>query len=810
MPKNGDYELANSDEKKAAKVEKTAKPFQVQAFPPCRILVNPLAWLLWLIDFLVWSVVCLLCCCGPCKMIFFCCRRCCVKDSFDDPEGEDVDEPSRRRTKAQWADGLSKHPFSDEEDAPTTVWDIVERSCSIYSDKNCFGTRTFLGKTDDPKFPKSIFGETEWTTYGEVYEDVQAVGAGFRALGMEPLQEGVNLEVATGAHTLLLFEDTCKDWLTTVFAAHSQSLVVATSYATLGIQAVCDALKECNVSVVVCNRKNVAEISKVAPPCLKTIVYTNHNVTEEEAQKPVQGTNIKTISFQELKALGESKPLPPTPPHPENLGVIMYTSGSTGKPKGVMITHRAITASVSGFQLSLPVAEGAETYIGYLPAAHIFEFCAEVSCFALGNEIGYSDTKTITSKGAVRQREDGTLNELPAWPDPPGGIQEFRPTYMVAVPVVWDTFKKTIEDGVGAQSSIIQWLFQVAYSACYYARKQGRSCPLLNLLVFKKVQKLVGGRLKFGISGGGPISADVQDFMAVVGGFPLIQGYALTESCCAGTVCDIRDVDSGVVGGPLTSVEIMLRSCDGPEDPKDREGEPYLSEDEEHLGMACLGRGEVLIRGPSMSSGYFKQPDKTREAWPNGLPSCLEEENYGGWFHTGDIGLWDTAGRLRIVDRLKNLVKLKGGEYIAVENMEKEYSTSPYVRSGVSGGLMCYGDGDLRRPVALVQANMVELKKWAAGAGLSGLDDEALCANPQAQTAVLESLNSCAKGKLGQNEKLVAIRLISGNGPSDGTPTANSPWSPENGGRTASNKLDRKAIQKMHEKLMEELKAAGA
>jgi long-chain acyl-CoA synthetase len=254
----------------------------------------------------------------------------------------------------------------------------------------------------------------------------------------------------------------------------------------------------------------------------------------------------------------------------------------------------------------------------------------------------------------------------------------------------------------------------------------------------------------------------------------------------------------------------MLRSCDGPEDPKDREGYPYLNEDEDHVGDACNGRGEVLIRGPSMSNGYFKQRDKTDEAWPNGLPSCSEEDNWGGWFHTGDIAVWDTEGRLRIVDRLKNLVKLKGGEYIAVENMEKEYSTSPYVRSGVSGGIMCYGDGDLRRPVALVQANMPELKKWAGSNGLAALDDEAFCAHPQAQEAVLGSLKNCAKGKLGNNEVLVAIRLISGNGPSEGTPNEHSPWSPENGGRTASNKLDRKAIQKMHSALMAELMVAGA
>merc|ERR1712139_696173 len=279
-----------------------------------------------------------------------------------------------------------------------------------------------------------------------------------------------------------------------------------------------------------------------------------------------------------------------------------------------------------------------------------------------------------------------------------------------------------------------------------------------NVVLFRKISGMVGGRLKFGVSGGGPISKDVQEFMSIVGQFPLFQGYALTETCCAGTAQKLWDPDPGNVGGPLPSVELKLLSCDGKEDPKDRDGYQYLSTDEDHLGEPCIGRGEVCIRGPSVSVGYFKQPDKTREVW-DGTPGG------DGWFHTGDIAYWDTTGRLHIVDRLKNLVKLKGGEYIAVENMEKEYSTSAYVRGGVDGGIMCYGDGDLRRPVALVQANMPELKKWASGAGLSGLSDEALCKSSEAQKAVLDSVTSAGKGKLGKNEGLVSIRLIPGTGP---------------------------------------------
>jgi len=122
---------------------------------------------------------------------------------------------------------------------------------------------------------------------------------------------------------------------------------------------------------------------------------------------------------------------------------------------------------------------------------------------------------------------------------------------------------------------------------------------------------------------------------------------------------------------------------------------------------------------------------------------------------------------------------------------------------------MCYGDGDLRRPFALVQVNMTELKKWAAGAGIAGTDEE-LCQNKEARKAVLDSLMAAAKGKLGKNEGLVAVGLSPGTGPAEGAPSETSPWSAENGCRTASGKLDRKGIQKAHPAMMEELKAAAA
>lgn len=796
------YKKVAKDE---AKAEKSAPPFQLHALPSLSqstVLVNPFAWLLWLLDFIIG---CCLCCLGPCLSLIFCIKsNCLAKYSYASPYSQtSEEEATRRRTQELWEDGLLTKPMQDEvKGGLSTVWELCEYAVEQYDEYNALGTRTYLYK--DKESGKAVFGETVWQTYGEVGQNVKAFGVGLRQLGMQPLPANVPLETTNAPHTLLIFENTSAQWLTALFGAHSQSLVVATSYATLGIQAVVDAINECNIATIVCNRKDVAEICKLAPGVLKNIIYTDLNIDPATAQVPLQSPNpsIKVISFGQVIVNGtyDLMKVKPTPPVATNLAVIMYTSGSTGKPKGVMITHANLMASMAALEDLMPVekrnGDTCETYLAYLPAAHIFEFCCEVSFFGSGAEIGYSDTKTFTSKGAIRQTPDGDLHYAAGWPYPPGGMQEFKPTVMVAVPMVWDGIKKGAEEIIGAKGTVIKFLLQAAFTGMCWARAQGRPTPLLKIF-FKATSGATGGRLKFAASGGGPISSEVQTAMSILGGFNLVQGYALTETTMAGSVMDPYDVDCSNCGGPVSSVEMMLRSVTGPEDPKDPQGEYYQADDEEHLGKPCQGRGEVCIRGPSVSMGYFKQPQKTAEAWVD------------GWFRTGDIAYWDMKGRLVIVDRLKNLIKLKGGEYIAVENMEKEYSTSPYVRSGANGGIMCYGDGDMRRPVAIVQVNMPELKKWAAGAGLSGLTDDQLCADKKAKDMVLKSLLSAAGSKLSKNEGLVAVGLISGIGPVE-TAAPNSPWGPENGTKTPSGKLERKGIQKAYPAIMEELKAAGA
>mmetsp|Transcript_148056 Transcript_148056/g.369082 ORF Transcript_148056/g.369082 Transcript_148056/m.369082 type:complete len:770 (-) Transcript_148056:371-2680(-) len=767
-----------------------AEPFKVSAVPPKNILLNPLAWILWILDFLVWLISLVL----PIKWLM----------SF-------VVQPSSVRVGEAWRLAeCKKELYTTLYPECKTVHDLTQRSFAVFKDCNACGTRTYLGEhtVEGSRFPLKKYGETKWLTYRELGRKVGHFGAGLLKLGLKPAPDGVDLQKVSGPHTILIFEETCASWVIACFGAFSQSIAVATSYATLGMSAVAEAINETEAKAVVCNIKDVkklADYCKGKCPSLSVIIYTTNNSTDLEVSQTVD-SSLKVLSMDEVidqgAAMGEPKFSPPTPDH---LAVIMYTSGSTGKPKGVMIKHSSMVASVASIGnkfRQLGLKEGQETYIAYLPAAHILELVAEISMLCLGAAVGFACPKTISSKGACRVKPDGTLNMKAGYPYPPGAIQEFRPTCMVAVPKIWDILKKGVEEVVGKGSALQQFLFQVAYTGRYFAVQQGRESPLFRGVVFKKLSDMLGGKLAVGITGGGPISADVHGFIRTAFCMPLMQGYALTETSCAGSVQMFEDVRFGVVGPPLGSVELRIRSCvndKGEAEVLDRSGKPYLESDREHYGTPCIGRGEVMIRGPSVSSGYFKQPDKTAEVF-----------DLDGWFHTGDVGLFTPDGALMIVDRVKNLVKLKGGEYIAIEAMEKEYSTSAFV-NGVHGGIMCYGDGDMDRPVALVQANTVELEKWAKAQGTTYKSVEELCKLPVAEKAVLDSLNAAGKaGDLAANEILCAIALIPGTGPMEGDATTTSPWTSENGGLTASNKLNRKPIQMTYASLLDPLRKKAA
>ena len=245
----------------------------------------------------------------------------------------------------------------------------------------------------------------------------------------------------------------------------------------------------------------------------------------------------------------------------------------------------------------------------------------------------------------------------------------------------------------------------------------------------------------------------------------------------------MSDLRSGIVGVPVPSVEVKVISCS---DIKDKAGNPYLSTDRLDVsGNKVYGRGEVLVKGNSLTVGYYKMPDKTAEVFKE-----------DGFFHTGDVGQFMEDGSLAIIDRVKNLLKLKGGEYIALEKMEMTYGNSKFV-DAVNGGICCYGDGDMDRPVALMQLNEIVVMKWAKEKGISGkflqLKDE-----KKLYDAVLADMKlEAEKGKLSHLERLVGLSFLT------------TPWTPENGCLTAANKLQRRVVVETFEKEFNEVRLKG-
>merc|ERR1719499_1191308 len=158
-----------------------------------------------------------------------------------------------------------------------------------------------------------------------------------------------------------------------------------------------------------------------------------------------------------------------------------------------MIKHSCMVASIAGVGNKFKqfgLTEGQERYLAYLPAAHILELIAEISMFSLGAAVGFACPRTISSKGACRKLPDGSLNFKAGYPYPPGGIQEFRPSAMAAVPKIWDILKKGVEEVVGKSGAVSQFLFQVAYTGRFLAVQQGRESPLFRAIVFKKLKDI--------------------------------------------------------------------------------------------------------------------------------------------------------------------------------------------------------------------------------------------------------------------------------------------------------------------------------
>lgn len=675
-----------------------------------------------------------------------------------------LDSDPSHRVHADFPKDRLDHPPAGS----STLYEISANSFRNFATQKCMGTRTFLGMHSvNP--PVKHFGDVNWLTYEQVGQRSLKFGAALRAAGLVAAPKAATLDAITTPCSLGLFENTCAEWMIAAQGAFSQSVVVTTIYATLGMDAVVDAVKDGVIRAIVCNMKSVEKLVKNLKdmPSLKYIIYTHDSIAKDEkVTLSASPSGVTIVSFEDFVSSGDTSKYAPTPPTPETMAVLMYTSGSTGKPKGVVISHKQVVAAVAAGMYTLGIRAG-DVYLGYLPLAHILELMAEFCMLAIGCVICYADPKTLTVKGAY----------------PVGALEQYSPTIMAGVPKIWDVIKKGVEAKVAASKPIARFLVQTAFQARSFALEHGYDTPLFNKLVFKKFSKVVGGHLRLALSGGGPLNSEVQVFIRTCFGCPLFQGYGLTETNAGLTIQDPLDLRCGIAGVPIPSVEVKVLSVS---DICDKKGRPYLSTDTRDVdGHPVFGRGEILVRGPSVSLGYYMMADKTKEVFED-----------DGWFHTGDIGQFMNDGSIRIVDRVKNLLKLKGGEYIAIENMEMTYGNSSFV-DAVAGGICCYGDGDMDRPVALMQLNEAYTMQWAKSNGVAG-DFETVKNSKELQEAVLADMKKEAhKGGLSHLENLVALAFLT------------EPWTPENGCLTAANKLQRRAVVEKFEKEFLAVKAKG-
>lgn len=654
---------------------------------------------------------------------------------------------------------LATQEFVSVYNGATTVYEMVVQAVGKFGTRIAMQHYEFLElkklKPTD-RFPSKIFGDNlVQVNYNELGENIKAFGAGLRQLGMEPQPASARTDFdnAKGKFALVIFEDTCKEWTMAMQGALSQSMVVGTCYATLGQDAVISAVNETQATSLFVNWKHAEEFYKAASqmPSLTTIIASTNELGNGQVWKPADNNGkIKVVSFDEILEMGKKNGLPPTPPKPEDVAVIMYTSGSTGKPKGVVMRHSHLVAGIAGMVLNVTLRENTEIYVSYLPLAHILALQVENVLLSVGTTLCYSDARQLSHV-----------------------MPKFRPTIFAGVPKVWELLQGGLQKKIDAGPAPIKIVFDILLKWKMSMLQKGMETPISNVF-FGVISKKVFGResIEFGVTGGGPMSASLQLFCRAVFNCPIIQGYALTETCVGGCFQSTKDQRPGVVGPPVPCVEAILQS---EPDFKDSAGFSYLATDTKGAkGEPVLGRGEICLRGPCISSGYYKNPDKTKE-----------EYDAEGFFHTGDIGQFTADGVIQIVDRKKNLVKLKGGEYVAIEAMETVFAASPY-----AAALMVIASGDLDAPLGVVCTANEALEKWAKEAKIDFNTVHDLSLEDRARKEVVKSFVAAGKeaglGKLELRIKDVVL-------------VTDDVWAPGHG-MTASMKLDRKGVMGIHDK----------
>lgn len=639
-----------------------------------------------------------------------------------------------------------------------TVYEMIQASVQKFGDTQvAMESRKFIRvekmKPTD-KFPTKVFDDDkglDQITYKGFGEKLVNFGKGLREIGMCPIptnHDPNKFDDLKGDFKMVIFEATCPNWTIAMQGALSQSMVVGTCYATLGHDAVVAAVQELEASAILVNWKDVETFAgrRKEMPSLKAIIASTYEMTSD-AVIPQSSKDLCIISSDDLMKLGQSSKFDVVPPRPSDVAVVMYTSGSTGKAKGVVMRHSQLVAGIAGMATHVILRPGKERFVSYLPLAHILALQVETVLLGVGATLSYSDPRELATS-----------------------LSLFKPTIFGGVPKVYEILRNGLEKKLKKGPKALKLIYDTLLPWKMWVLDHGGDTPVSNLFFGLLAKKLFGGpQLRFGVTGGGPISKSLHLFARACFNCSVLQGYALTETCVGGCFQTRDDDRCGVVGPPVPCVEIMLQS-----EPEicDSEGKPYLHSDRVgSKGEIIMGRGEICFRGPSISVGYYKNTEKTNEAYDS-----------EGFFHSGDIGQFTEDGAIQIVDRKKNLVKLKSGEYVGLESMEVAFAGSPYVTA-----LCVLANGDMDGPMVVVCVDVENLQAWAAALGMD-TNPKALGESAAAKKEAIASM--VEHGRMAGLNKL-ELRI------KDCCLLTTAEWKPGHG-FTASMKLDRRGVHRIH------------
>lgn len=655
-----------------------------------------------------------------------------------------VDQGGVKQEDGSWIKGQGghKHGFDLLEELQSrdalTVPAVLEFAASQHGEAPCMGTRQLLERQrieeKGKKLEKLRLGEYNYMSYKEVLDKVKGFSVGMRNLGL-----GSGDRVA-------MFAETRAEWFISAVGCLTNNTSVVTLYTNLPNDSIAESIKETEVHTAITTHDLLPRFFKIAPHCplLRKVIVIEDQLegigSTLEAPKDVQ-----VIAFKDVLTMETAEDAKPhESPKADDVAIIMYTSGSTSRPKGVELSHRNIFSALTAYCIQADLGLG-DTYIAYLPLAHVMELGTETALMAMNVTIAYSSPFTLTNTSPKVMK--GTL----------GDARVARPTCMSAVPLILERIIKGVTQVIENQGHIKARIFKEALK--YKQRQDGASFAsrVLDTLIFNRVKEELGGQLRMLVVGGAPVSSETHNKIRAMFGCTVQVGYGATETAACIASMDTNDIRTGHCGPPNHGVRLTLEDW--------AEG-GYLVTDKPNP------RGEIVVGGPMVSRGYFQSPEKTDEVF--------FERDGMRWFKTGDIGEVDETGVLRVIDRKVDLIKLNTGEYVSLGSIESTLKTHSLVDS-----ICVVAHPGAKNVVAIIVPHPDHIKK--IGTKLGHLEDattQDLCDDKDVAEAFIEELHAHGKKQgLGRWDLPAAVFL---------TPE---PWTPESGLVTAALKVKRTPIK---------------